>query len=88
MTNRTEQITQIKAAIKAIEAQRSILGDAAVDLSLKALQLQLQIAELETAPSAFPQSEGERGGLSLRVLWFYRRFCKSTGIWRTSLRAY
>ena len=60
MTNRTEQITQIKAAIKAIEAQRSILGDAAVDLSLKALQLQLQIVELETAPSAFLQSEGER----------------------------
>lgn len=60
MTNRTEQITQIKAAIKAIEAQRSILGDAAVDLSLQALQLQLQIAELDMPPSAFPQSEGER----------------------------
>jgi len=60
MTNRTEQIAQIQAAIKAIEAQRSILGDTAVDLSLKALQLQLQIAELEIAPSAFPQSEGER----------------------------
>ena len=60
MTNRTEQITQIKAAIKAIEGQRSILGDTAVDISLKALQLQLQIAEIETAPSAFPQAEGER----------------------------
>lgn len=58
MDNRTEQIAQLKAAIEAIEVQRSILGDTAVDLSLNALRE--QIAELERAPSDVPQSEGER----------------------------
>ena len=60
VVNRNKQLAQIKTAIKSLEAQRSILGDATVDLSLKALKLQQQIAELEIAPSAFPQSEGER----------------------------
>ena len=58
MANLTEHITQIKAAIKALEAQRSVLGDDAVDLSLKALQQ--QISDLETSQTAATQSKGER----------------------------
>jgi predicted ATPase/class 3 adenylate cyclase len=58
MTNHTEQIAQLKAAIEALETQRSILGDAVVDLSLKTLNK--QIAELETASTTATPSKGER----------------------------
>ena len=58
MTNHTEQIFQLKAAMEALEAQRSILGDAVVDLSLKALQK--QITELKTTLTAATPSQGER----------------------------
>ncbi len=60
MNIRNEEIVQIKAAIKALEAQRSLLGEAAVDISLQALHLQLQIAELVAVPDVVLQSEGER----------------------------
>lgn len=62
MINRTEEIKQLKEAIKSLESQRAILGDAVVDLSLKALQLQLQIAELVStqAPATFLESGGQR----------------------------
>ncbi|MEE8480512.1 MAG: adenylate/guanylate cyclase domain-containing protein, partial [Desulfobacterales bacterium] len=46
--------------MKALEAQRSVLGDAIVDSSLKALQLQQQIEELAIVQSYTLQSEGER----------------------------
>ena len=60
MTNRNEEIVKIKTAMAALESQRSVLGDAAVDSSLKALKLQLQIEELAIAHTSVLQSEGER----------------------------
>ena len=58
MTNDTEKIAQLKATISILEAQRSILGDTAVDLSLQAIRQ--QIAELEAVSSDVSSLEGER----------------------------
>ena len=41
MNKPPEEIAQLQAAIKALEAQRSMLGDAVVEVSLKALKQQL-----------------------------------------------
>lgn len=58
MTNNTKQLAQLKAAIEALEAQRSMLGDAVVDISLKGLQQ--QIIALETPKNIVSQFLGER----------------------------
>lgn len=58
MSNPTEEIAQLKAAKEALEAQRAVLGDMVVDLSLKSLKK--QIAELEAALSTVTSSKGER----------------------------
>lgn len=58
MTNHSRQLAEIKKAIEALEAQRSILGDAVVDISLKGLQQ--QIIDLETSNNVDSSSFGER----------------------------
>ncbi|MEA3397895.1 MAG: adenylate/guanylate cyclase domain-containing protein [Chloroflexota bacterium] len=56
MSTLEEQITQLESAIIALEAQRSVLGDVVVKLSLAALRQQL--AELRASPA--PALGGER----------------------------
>jgi len=56
MSTLAEQITQLESAIIALEAQRSVLGDVVVELSLAALRQQL--AELRVSPA--PSLKGER----------------------------
>jgi len=68
VTDHAEQKSKLEAAVAVLEAQRSILGDEAVEIALKGIRLQL--AELEQRgrpsgclpgePSSVPQSEGER----------------------------
>lgn len=58
MTNNTKQLAQLKAAIEALEAQRSTLGDAVVDISLKGLQQ--QIIALEIPKNVVSKFLGER----------------------------
>lgn len=58
MTDRIEQIAQLKVSMETLEAQRSTLGDMVVDASFKGLRLQL--AEWETEPSTASPAEGER----------------------------
>jgi len=58
MADHTEQKLKLEAALVALEAQRSILGDESVDIALKGIHLQLN--ELQATPASTPQAEGER----------------------------
>ena len=58
MTDRTEQIAQLKAATDAFEAQRSVIGDVAVDSALDGIRRKL--AELESDSSSDAHTGGER----------------------------
>ena len=56
-TTLDEQIKQLKQAIAEIEAQRSILGDAAVDASLAPFHQKFAELEAQTEPIKETQSE-------------------------------
>ena len=58
MTNDTEQKLKLESALVALEAQRAVLGDEAVDIALKGIRLQL--VALQAQSHSAPQSEGER----------------------------
>ena len=58
MTDDTKQKSKLEAALVALEAQRAVLGDEAVDIALKGIRLQL--VELQTQSHKAPQSSGER----------------------------
>ena len=51
------QIDKLSASIKALEAQRDLLGDVVVDTSLKALGAQLSALEEQVAAQAIPSDE-------------------------------
>jgi class 3 adenylate cyclase len=58
MTDHAKQIEQLKSSMKALEAQRSVLGEESVDAALVGVRLKL--AELEAEPPTVSQTEGER----------------------------
>ena len=58
MSKVDEQIRQVTTAIEALKAQRSTLGDAAVDLALSALHKQIE--DLKKPPTTDPKIKGER----------------------------
>ena len=68
MIKPTEQITQLKTSMKALEAQRAVLGDQSVDAALVGLRLKLAELEQGRLPQErlpaesppVPQTEGER----------------------------
>jgi class 3 adenylate cyclase len=51
------QIEKLTASIRALEAQRNLLGDEVVDTSLKALGAQLAALEEQAAAQAIPSEE-------------------------------
>lgn len=54
------QVAQVEAAISALEAQRSVLGDAVVETALAPLRQQLAELRGLLATSPGPSLEGER----------------------------
>ena len=63
MSLHRDEINHLRAAIKALDAQRSTLGDHAVDASLKTLNE--KIAKLTEAETSLQSTEGERRRASI-----------------------
>jgi class 3 adenylate cyclase/tetratricopeptide (TPR) repeat protein/ABC-type dipeptide/oligopeptide/nickel transport system ATPase component len=60
MSDSSEQIKQLEAAISSLEAQRPVLGDSVVELALAPLRQQLAGLRLALPTASMPILEGER----------------------------